>query len=450
MGNDFYDLRMSQKFDWQSEDEDSWGNLMPSEAEQLKSPGKKRWLLALFVVLLFLSGAVLAFRQIKDYTSDAEKITENDVLSSNNLVQTAANDADGELLATVLSGRDADWTRTQLTLVNGGLFYEREPFGLNWQPQASPIEVKVTVSPDFRGAEVTARHEYSLVDDEEPLQFITLDHSAVYRRSDDRWLMSPPIGEYWGELITVNGRFLSLTFPSRDEAIGRRLAADLEGLLSAACSTLDGLECNSATHIFVNLDTDPQSMIEVAEAEARFRVTQDLLLPTPTLVGIPTDEGAYRAIYRGYAEKVLSVFLGQVAGWHCCDHLLFYQALLDMQLAKLGLSPWPLDESHYQQLLDGESELSSYLWSSEASASELLAWPDAWQAYVLVEYIVAEWADVPPIEMQRRLSSFSYFPEWLQSVSREGIEMSFAEGWRQFLERRVNNTQDLLNLTRLE
>jgi hypothetical protein len=121
-----------------------------------------------------------------------------------------------------------------------------------------------------------------------------------------------------------------------------------------------------------------------------------------------------------------------------------------MQLANLGLSPWPLDESHYQQLLDGESELSSYLWASEASASELLAWPDAWQAYVLVEYIVAEWAEVPPIEMQRRLSSFSYFPEWLQSVSREGVEMSFAEGWRQFLEHRVNETQYMASHTRLE
>jgi hypothetical protein len=387
---------------------------------------------------LLLAGVFLAYQQIQDYTLAAEATAEDDIISSSNLVQAAAMDEDGELLATVLSGRDPAWTRTQLILVNGGQFFDREPFGLNWQPQSSPIEVQVTVSPDFNAAEVMARHQYRSAEGDDPSQVIVLDHSAIYRRSEDRWLKSPPIGDYWGEPITINGRFLSLTFPSRDEAIGRRLAADLEGLLSSACNTLDGLECDSNPHIYVHLDTDPQSMLDMAKAETRFKITQDLFLPTPTLVGIPIDEDAYRAIYRGYAMSVVSSFLGQASGWNCCDHLLFYQALLDIQLAELGLVSWPVDGDQYQQLLNGESELSELLWSGEANPSELLEWPDAWQAYVIVEYIVTDWADVPAIEMQRLLTRYSYFPEWLQSVSGKGVERLFPEGWRLFLERRVN------------
>lgn len=431
---------MSQKFDWQSEEEDSWDDYSPSEVKQGNTSRKRRWWLTLLVIPLLLGGAILAFRQLEDYTMAAEMTAENDIISSSNLVQAAAMDADGELLSTVLSGRDPGWTRTQLLLVNGEEFYDREPFGLNWQPQASPTEVQVTVSPDFSDAVVTTRHKYKFEEDGDRSQDITLEHSSVFRRGEDRWLMSPPIGDYWGEPITINGQFLSLTFPSRDEAIGRRLAADLEEVLSSTCSNLDGLDCGPDTHLFVNLDTDPQSMIDMAKAETRLKITQDLFLPAPSLVGIPIDEGGYRALYRGYARSVVSSFLGQVADWNCCDHLLFYQALLDMQLAELGLGSWPINENQYQLLLDGRGELSEVLWSGEASPSELLEWPDSWQAYVIVEYIVADWADVPLIEMQRNLTRFTFFSEWLESVSREGTKRSFPLGWHHFLQRRVNGT----------
>jgi hypothetical protein len=431
---------MSQKFDWQSEEEDSWDDYASNEVEQGTPTRKRRWLLTLLVIPLLLAGAILVFRQLEDYTLAAEMTAENDIISSRNLVQAAAMDADGELLSTVLSGRDPGWTRTQLVLVNSEEFYDREPFGLIWQPQVSPIEVQVTVSPDFNDAVVMTRHKYKLADGEERPQDITLEHSSVFRRGEDRWLMAPPIGDYWGEPITINGRFLSLTFPSRDETIGRRLAADLEEVLSSACSNLDGLECGPDTHLFVHLDTDPQSIIDMAKAETRLRITQDLFLPTPTLVGVPIDESGYRALYRGYARSVASSFLGQVAGWSCCDHLLFYQALLDMQLAELGLGSWPINENQYQLLLDGRGELSEVLWSGEASPPELLEWRDAWQAYVIVEYIVTDWADVPPIEMQRNLTRFTFFSEWLESVSREGAERSFPLGWHSFLQRRVNGT----------
>jgi hypothetical protein len=431
---------MSQKFDWQSEEEDSWDDYASSEVEQGNTSRKRRWWLTLLVIPLLLGGAILAFRQLEDFTLAAEMTAENDIISSSNLVQAAAMDADGELLSTVLSGRDPAWTRTQLVLVNGEEFFDRKPFGLIWQPQASPTEVQVTVSPDFSDAVVATRHKYKLEERVGSSQDITLEQSSVFRRGDDRWLMSPPIGDYWGEPITINGRFLSLTFPSRDEAIGRRLAADLEEVLSSACNNLDGLECGPDTHLFVHLDTDPQSMIDMAKAETRLRITQDLFLPTPTLVGTPIDESGYRAIYRGYARTVVSSFLGQVAGWNCCDHLLFYQALLDLQLAELGLVTWPIVEDQYQLLLDGRGELSEVLWSGNESPSELLEWPDSWQAYVIVEYIVTDWADVPLIEMQRNLTRFTFFSEWLESVSREGTERTFPIGWHSFLQRRVDGT----------
>lgn len=442
--------KMTQKFDWQSEDEESWGESDINDGEQIKTATSWRRVLAVLIVPLVLVGAILTIRQIEGYTSNAELMVEEDILSSHELVQIAVATADRELLTSVLSGRDPAWTQTQLSLLSEGQFLDRESFGLFWQSQASPSGLQVTLSPDFRHAVVTTTHQYVIGDVGDKSQTISLDHTSVYRRSEDRWLMAPPFDHYWGEPITANGQFLSLTFPSRDQEIGQRLAADLEALLVSICSTLEGIKCNADSHLFVNLDTDPQSIIDMAKAETRLKDTQDINLPAPTLVGTPNDDTAYRAIYLGYAERVVSAFIGHETRWQCCDHILFYQALLDIQLIRLGFRSWPSTEDQYRQLLNGDRTLSGTLWSNDATASEILAQPDAWKANILVEYIVSDWAEVPPFEMQQRLTRFEFFPEWLGSVAREGVENYFAAGWIPFLERRVVESHNRTEPPRLE
>ena len=434
---------MSQKFDWRSEDEDKWNEFATvDDSGSRRPPGGRRWLRLIMAIFLLVSTAILVFQQVNRYISETATSVEGEILSSRDLVLGAASSADVELLATVLSGRDPSWTQSQLSLLNQGLLYDHQAMGLNWQIDAPPIDVEVSVSPNLAEAEVTTRLAYLSNDENATFEVFTLDHTAVFRRSEERWLMSPPDGDFWGEPITVKGRFVALTFPTRDEMLGRRLAADLEEVLVATCITLEGLECTPELHVSINLATNPDAMFDVARPEARLKGGQEIVLPALSLIGVPVDEAGYRAIYRGYAERVVGAFLTQAAGWQCCEHVLFYQALLDLQLTKLDLRSWPLTEQHYRQVLEGKILLDEALWASGPEPADLLGRPDSWLAYVLVEYIEADWAKMPITEMQRRLTVVTYFPDWLMEIAGEGVGSSFAEGWRAFLLRRAGGVLD--------
>jgi hypothetical protein len=82
-----------------------------------------------------------------------------------------------------------------------------------------------------------------------------------------------------------------------------------------------------------------------------WRGGSEVVMPTPTLFGRPQDEAGYRALSRVYAARVVSAAAANYAGWQCCgSHMVFYGALLDALLDRLGLKPWPLTTADYAQL----------------------------------------------------------------------------------------------------
>ncbi len=433
---------MSQRFDWRSEDDRDWevedARDRPAKSTRTQ---RRRWLLIGTVTFLILSASLLSFRQVGHYLGETAMEADEEILSSNDLVLKAARDVDLEILASLLSGRDLIWAAGQLELLEAGLMFDRKPFGLEWLSREPPVS-EVTVSPAIDRADVITHLKYSLASGPEKSETITLKHLLHYRRSNDRWLLSPPLKEYWGPTVSEEGYYLSIWFPESDSIIGKRLAIDLEGLLAALCH-LDNVDaCQLEFPFQLKLVTDPASIVQIRNPESRIIGTLTLELPAPSLIGLPEDEAGYRSLYRAYGERIVSAVVAEQIGWQCCSQMLIYQALLDKQLSRLGLIPFPLTVDHYRQALNEPLVLSDLIWAEWQPTTERMGIREDIFAHLLIEYVVSEWFSGPLIDLQRNLLIDSTFGDYL-AISIRNLEFqAFEDGWLPFLNGRIDSLEN--------
>lgn len=435
---------MPANFDWHSEEDNSWEEPIYVSPESSGSRKKRRrWYLLIAAVIVLAVGFV-AWRQLREYVDDTAEVTEQNVLASHELVTTAVSAADRELLVSLLSGRDSDWTAAQLSLLEEGLLFDRPSLNLTWQPATNqPPAIDVALSTDLRSAELVIEQPYQLFGGDDT---VVLQQTLIYRQGDDRWLLSPPDDSFWGETIVATGSYISLSFPERDQEIGRRLAADIEALVGSACSTLL-LSCPDTLHLSIDLTTDPAVWLAESSPEAALQGSRELVLPTPTLAGRPADVAGYRALYWAYGSRVLSALVTDLVGYSCCQHALFFRALLDKQLQQLGLREWPLSADDYRQALARQVTLAELepLWRqnelanknvSERPAAAGTADPDGWLAYAVVDFILQDQDGRPPvIEMQRQLLAAGTLREWTRELLSSGTAVDRA--WLHYLQRQV-------------
>ena len=86
------------------------------------------------------------------------------------------------------------------------------------------------------------------------------------------------------------------------------------------CATLEDIDCSAALHLTVRLDYDPATLAALGRplgALQRAHEREDILeLPTPTLVGLPPEDGeqaqaAYQALADGYARHLVGAAIAQ-------------------------------------------------------------------------------------------------------------------------------------------
>jgi hypothetical protein len=430
---------MTDNFEWEAEDGTTFDEEDVREGFHARSrPGFRRPVLLLIAIALLVLSGVLAFRQLGQRVANTTGAVEEAINSSHTLIVSAARSGDVELLANVLSGRQSEWTDSQLDLLREDLFYDRRPLGLEWQSAESVEPIEISVSPDLQEAEVISLQSYLLQGD--PTAHVNFEQTSIYRRSGDRWLLSPPTFDFWGNKVSTRGRFLELNVLKRDESLGLRIAADLEATIGSTCASLRNLECQPDTYVQVNLLADPTLLVEMEPLESRLRGGQYLNLPTPTLVGIPVDEPGFRALYRGYAERVVSSLIGDLVDWSCCRRAHFYSALLDAQLFQLGIKRWPVTDEDYRQLSDRSIGLDQVreLWSQDEDIAEVFSEFDTRIIYAFVEYLTSDVDGVSAAAMQRSLTSSATLDDWLAQIVADGTAID--QEWNRFVRARIGDS----------
>lgn len=438
-------------FDWKTEETD-WDKLPSRPMESAASagesiadepltgifeiaaerPGRPRWRILAFLIValvLLISLAGVVYRQVERRLVEGRERAEADVLASYNIMRDAAQSGDTELFVGFLSGRDPQWSVAQAGLVSSDAYDNRSAFGFtsasSTLPSAAPT---ITLAPDLNSAEVSAIQAYEVALGMGLTETITLTQTATYRRGPDRWLLAPPDAEFWGDTEVINGRYARLSYPARDSAVIRRFSRDLEGILADLCGGTPGL-CPPLT---VNFSTNPIAL------SGRPQGTPDLLLPSPSLLGVPVDEAGYRAVSRRFATIVVDTLVEQYSGGACCGENLLYDSLRGALLNRLGLLSWQPTGDQMQSLLRDPAPLETVaaLWESTGDAGAVA---DTGILSPFVDFLIRQAGDVPIVEMQRLLveNRGNLLWDWLVPATRNryGSPADFERDWLEYATR---------------
>jgi hypothetical protein len=409
---------MSNNFDWQTEEDVYWDDLPGRTPYQAERSRRRTWPQRLWWLLLIggllLAGGWLALQQVTARVAEVEAEVTADLLASHQLLLRSAVEQDEDVVLSLLSGRDTGWTQGQLEIMTAGLWLERPSLGLTYLE--TPADgVTVTLSSDLYAADMV----YDVVYQTDTAETITLQRTAVYRRGADRWLFSPPEGDYWGGWEEAEFPRLTLQYPTREAEIAQRLGADLSQAVAALCREIDGFDCPADFRVRLQLDHRPQSLLALNTAVLPFHgVAFHYQLPTPALVGLPQDEAAYDALWRGYAARLLSGVVADHTTYSCCRQAAIFRVLVDYQLSQLGITTWPINERIYQEVASGERPLDaatlSDLWWAEDTA--VLTTEDGWMAYLLVAYLLHDTAGPSAMGWQTMLGVRQELYAWLETI----------------------------------
>ena len=420
-------------FDWQTE-EHNWDETPPRRAAnrwtidlptaelppapelvETPPPARPRQRLRYLLAVGGLVAALLLvlYWQLDRRSAAAQAGITAEVTATQATIVEAAQRTDGELFVSFLSGRDPDWAKSQEQLVRAGGFLDRSAFALRWTPTA-PVSPTITLAPDLRAAELTWPQAYVIDVGNGLTETVQLQQTAVFRQGPDRWLYAPPDDAFWGEDAATGSRYVHVRYPARDADVVEPLARDLDAALAELCRAA-GDACAGNVFIDLTLSTDPAAL-------AVYRLPQDIwaggeavVLPTPTLFGRPSDDASYRALSRAYTARVVAAAAANLAGWQCCRDRLFYGALLDALLHRLGLAAWPVGAADYGQLARRPEQLRAVesLWRADTATAE-----ERRAVYTLVDFLVAR-GDSSIVDMQWRLARHedeSYW-QWLSHVT---------------------------------
>jgi len=392
--------------------------------------GRKRWS-SVLVALLLVATVIWGVRYVLLERLDAFAATvEADVLSMHGIVEQAERDVDGALFGSMISPDYPNWGRTQKEMLLSGARWDRPYFNLTLdrgsgdQPPTGTVEDVVFTS-DWRMATVTLAYPYVDADG----SLVTLHQIVTYRDEATGWALVPAYPSFWGETQTFTGRYLTVEYPERDAPTVERLASEWDDMLAAVCGELAGLRCRRTWKLNVELSTQSTPLARMAEGASRGPLWKgmshaspfnrgagrsDLELPTPSLIGSPVDDAGYQAVRAGYAPLIVGGGIADIIGWRCCEKVVFFQALVDKQLSRLGLKPWPLTASDYEDILQGSiRDVSSLHWVYLQRSYNNVTPQIQKIVYSIVDFIIASNPGRSPASLQRMLLRFDTYRPWL-------------------------------------
>ncbi len=357
---------MKPDFDWRSEDDSYVGGEIDKPGVQ-QGLSSFKWMLIVLTALSIILGVLVIRQQLQKVVAQTASSTEDEVEGSLNFLLEAQELGDLELISSLISGREPKWAENQLLMMEERHFIDREQFGLSLMSNTEPEPSTITISPDLNEVILERSFSYMVKGAASDLDTVDLKQLFIFRMGRDRWLLSPPDRGFWGEESTIEGRYFTVKYPERDGELTRRLAADLEGTVVAACSILKAL-CSDHLNLTIQFSDDPEVIYRWGRPDHVPLSDQLIVLPTLSLFGRPADDSGYRATFRLFSEILVRGLLNQQVQDACCNKQGFYDALSDELLNQLGFSG-----VGYGAELQSSQDLSfvNELWQRDADGDEL-------------------------------------------------------------------------------
>ncbi len=417
-------------FDWQTEEDGEWEEQTWQDSPKTADSPKPPWRTVIIVVVLLSVVGVVIYNQVNRRLDDATAAVETDIFASHNLLSRAAAEQDVELGKAVLSGRDMGWSQTQSDLIARGLFLENPGFGLTLAETETAHEplfrederfIDLQLDPDLNGAELSYAREF-LAFTGDGLEKVMLQQTAVYRRGETRWLLAPPMEEFWGDWQTEEQDNITFIYPLRDAETVSRLSQDLAELITEICEELPELNCSKETTIQIRFDTNPESLLEAADPANLYEANLRLDLPAPTLVGLPVDNEGYQGLLHAYGAKLAAALISHSVAYECCEHAPLFQAAMLYQLSELGLAHWPVDQQMQQTLAnDGvHAEMIFQFWNSDDFS--LIGQENNQRLFGFVDFLLEQFLpSKAPLWLLEEVNTTVSYQSWLVTLSGESV-----------------------------
>lgn len=313
---------MASRFDWLSDDESSWEPELPNSRPESTQRGKGlRSRFSLPLVFIVLLSSIILLGGLKVKVSNTNDQLTTDVLAAHNLVKQAVNTGDVDLFDTMIYSNYENWHRIQIELFQHQLLIDRDSFGLvsssNSLAELEKYPTQVNLSPDLDSAEVIDYQPYlSQMVSTEPTQ-ILLERSTFYRHNGESWIMAPTRGQddYWGDWLKARLGPLRVTYPARDDEYIERLGEELAALVQQVCAQ-ESIKCPVDFTLRLLFARDPSSLLRLNDNYRTLGLSSGydayrIVLPTPSLIGRPTDESSYQALFRGYGSWIAAILVNR-------------------------------------------------------------------------------------------------------------------------------------------
>lgn len=290
---------MKSNYSWETEDENDWE---PAPApEQAPARNNSR---AFILLVAGVAAACLLILLILDRRlEEREDIVRQNVIAARRTWEQAVARQDLELFSALISREHADWYQSQRRLLMSGRILNRESFGLERLP-VEPDYLDVDVNTNWRQAELTFPQQYRAAGREASTPVILLQ-TQTYELVGNRWQLARPSDSFWGDDIQEEVGLLRLYYPERDADIVERLATDLAAEMAVICDPFEAVpECEPESSIPIRFATDPESLLALGDINTPVLSGRTIVLPAPSLVGLPADEPAYHALYDGYTQRI--------------------------------------------------------------------------------------------------------------------------------------------------
>jgi WD40-like Beta Propeller Repeat len=324
---------MSIELDWQIYDDDTPLPEMPPITTP--KPRRRRWLLA-FVTAPLLVAISLAAGLAVLYHVRLDQVAQK-VYPLARLEAQAIAENDAALFLALQDSEDDAWRSMQ---AKG--FGRLERVGLpefGWRATDSePQPGNVTLEPG--GARVDMLHCLSVT---HPLPdgptTIVLQVPHFYRETPSGWMRAMPGPEYWGEQRTQSGKRFAMLYWQCDADWLKPLIPYMDKVLERACTHLP---CPSQP-LYVVFDHDIESLERLTDP-AQLDINGTLHLPSPHLLGMPTDKCSRDELYRAIAIKVIEALLDKASDQQLDTSHPAWQTILHWELAQAGLAASPVTQ----------------------------------------------------------------------------------------------------------
>lgn len=301
-------------FDWRTDEEQGWERPQAVEPQQPGDESRWRavgrharegWRGLLAVVFILGAATIVGARAVSLRVQAAENAVRDEVRAAHGLVYEAARNGDEELFMTMLGG-DRPWRQAQEAAFEQGAVFGRSVLGLEWQADRKPL-VEIELSPDLQQALVTSTVRYEGYAGGSGVQPLMLQSVWRYENDGGQWRLAPHEEAFWRGWVTVDSDNVRTAIPRRDEAFAERLNDDIGARLDTICETLG--RCPRQFRLLLRFEQNLETLHTPSTWITAPRDRLTVALPAPSLLGVPTDESAYRALLNGYLHIVVDELL---------------------------------------------------------------------------------------------------------------------------------------------